>query len=89
MDDDDYPRSEPRPRVILARGPKEEIFEYALMLASQGVKHWTEFDGNEYSLTLDAGDFPLASQLLDLYRADHGQRAELNFRLHAASRDHQ
>jgi rhomboid protease GluP len=72
MDDDEYPPVEPRPRRVLARSDrKEEILDYSLMLASQGIKHATEFDGSELILYLDEADYPLALELLELYRAEN------------------
>jgi rhomboid protease GluP len=72
MDDDAYPPAEPSPRRILSRSArKEEILDCSLMLASQGVKHWTEFDGEEYILSLDESDFALAARLVEIYRAEN------------------
>lgn len=72
MEEDEYPAQAPRPRRVLAHSSrKEEILDYSLMLASQGVKHWTEFDGVEYALSLEENDFPLAQELLELYRAEN------------------
>ena len=52
---------------ILVRSPrKEEILDVSLVLASQGIKHWIEFDGREFSLSVEEGSPPLARELLEL-----------------------
>ncbi len=58
--------------MILLRSPrKEEIGEYSLLLASQFIKHWMEFDGEEWLLTLEDKDALLGRELLDLYRTEN------------------
>ena len=72
MEDDEYPAEIlPARRTLIKSGRKEEILDSSLMLASQGVKHWTEFDGKEYSLSLEEKDAPLAEKLLAIYREEN------------------
>lgn len=73
MDEDESASvSEPGSRRVLAHSPrKSEIMEYSLMLASQGIKHWIEFDGDEYSVSLDEKDAVLAAELIDLYHSEN------------------
>jgi rhomboid protease GluP len=83
MDDSDFPGlSEPsdafRPeRRELARGEgKQEILDQSLVLASQGLKHWMEFDGNQWSLTVDERDAAPAASLLETWQAENEGFAE-------------
>jgi membrane associated rhomboid family serine protease len=75
MDDleaDRPPVPEPPGRPVIARSArKEEILELSLVLASQGIKHWMEFDGEEFTLSMDEASLPLARELLDLYRSEN------------------
>jgi membrane associated rhomboid family serine protease len=48
-------------------GAKEPILEASLVLASQGIKHWMEFDGKQYILTVDPDDASPARQVLAQY----------------------
>ena len=60
------------PRHVLVQGSrKEEIMEYSLVLASQGIKHTMEFHGEEWSLSTDQSDARLAQDLLELYRSEN------------------
>jgi len=70
---DEYePASEAGSRKVLARSPrKSEIMEYSLMLASQGIRHWIEFDGDEYSVSLEEKDAAVAADLIELYRSEN------------------
>lgn len=45
--------------------------DYSLMLASQGIKHWIEFDGDEFNLSLDEKDMALAHELIDIYQSEN------------------
>jgi rhomboid protease GluP len=59
-------------RAVLFRSArKDEIGEYSLVLASQFVKHWMEFDGEEWILSLEEKDALIGRELLDLYRAEN------------------
>lgn len=59
-------------RHVLIRSPrKEEVSEYSLLLASQSLKHWMEFDGEEWILSVDERDLALAGELVDLYRTEN------------------
>jgi rhomboid protease GluP len=75
MDEDALPpESGPLPplRRVLVQGPrKEEILDYSLLLASQGLKHWMEFDGREWRLTTDEAEARIALELIDLYRSEN------------------
>ncbi len=60
------------PRPVLAHGPrKEEILDLSLLLASQEIKHWIEFDGREFFLSLDQNDFEAASELIRIYQSEN------------------
>jgi rhomboid protease GluP len=59
-------------RHVLVKSPrKDEILDYSLLLASQSIKHWMEFDGSEWSLTLDERDVALASEIVAVYRSEN------------------
>ena len=68
-----FPAPLPSPlRPQLARsGSKQEILDYSLVLASQGVKHWMEFDGGEWSLTVEERDEGVSRDLIETYRAEN------------------
>jgi hypothetical protein len=69
---DDSPAPDPFSRRMLARSPrKEDILDYSLVLASQGLKHWVEFDGREFGLSLEVADFAAAEVLLETYRQEN------------------
>ncbi len=60
------------PRHVLVHGShKDEIMDYSLVLASQGIKHWMEFDGNEWRLSTDEPEARLAHDLIELYRSEN------------------
>jgi membrane associated rhomboid family serine protease len=61
----------PGRRVISRSARKEEILEQSLVLASQGIRHWMEFDGEQFTLTLEEAALPLAMEVLDLYRDEN------------------
>ena len=71
--DESGPLMEAAPlRHVLIKSPrKDEILDYSLLLASQSIKHWMEFDGREWSLTLDERDVPLAAEIVSVYRAEN------------------
>jgi rhomboid protease GluP len=72
MDEDTYPAdAAPLRRVLVRSARKNEILDYSLVLASQGFKHWMEFDGEEWSLTTEETDAPVAMELIELYRAEN------------------
>ena len=50
---------------------KEEILDASLVLASQGIKHWIEFDGKEFILSLDEIEAATAKNTIDLYRSEN------------------
>ena len=67
-----YPGAEAPGRKVIARSSrKEEILEHSLVLASQGIRHWMEFDGEQFILTLEEASVPLALEILDLYRDEN------------------
>lgn len=66
----------PGRKVLAQSGRKEEILELSLVLASQGIKHWMEFDGREFSLSLEERSLPLARELIELYRAENRDMEE-------------
>lgn len=68
----------PQRRVIARSARKEEILELSLVLASQGIRHWMDFDGSEYSLAMEEASLPVAQELLDLYRTENEQFREEN-----------
>ncbi len=62
----------PPERVELRRDArKESILEASLVLASQWLKHWIEFDGREFILTVDPDDASNASQVLTQYESEN------------------
>ncbi|MDQ3003001.1 MAG: rhomboid family intramembrane serine protease [Fibrobacterota bacterium] len=61
----------PLRHVLLKSARKDEILDYSLLLASQSIKHWMEFDGSEWSLTLDERDVPLAAEIVSVYHAEN------------------
>ncbi|HLP42533.1 MAG TPA: rhomboid family intramembrane serine protease [Fibrobacteria bacterium] len=69
--EEEIPADIPGRKVLVHSSRKEEILDLSLMLASQGIKHWMAFDGQEFVLTLEEGSMPLARQLIDLYRAEN------------------
>lgn len=70
------PGPETQGRKAIARSArKEEILEQSLVLASQGIRHWMEFDGEQFILTLEESSIPLAMEILDLYQDEN-----VNFR---------
>jgi membrane associated rhomboid family serine protease len=73
MEDEDIPVPEAAPaRHLLVHGSrKDEILDYSLVLASQGLKHWMEFDGAEWKLTIDAPEARIAQDLIELYRSEN------------------
>jgi membrane associated rhomboid family serine protease len=59
-------------RRELARSPrKQDILDLSLVLASQGLKHWMEFHGDEWGLTVDERDAPAAAALLETWRKEN------------------
>jgi rhomboid protease GluP len=59
-------------RRELVRSPrKQDILDLSLVLASQGVKHWMEFHGDEWSLSVDERDAPAASALIETWRQEN------------------
>lgn len=58
-------------REILRSPRKEDILEASLVLASQGLKHWMEFDGREYGLSLEESEEALGRRLLEEYRSEN------------------
>lgn len=81
MEDQDptfVPAEVPGRKVIAKSDRKEEILELSLVLASQGFRHWIEFDGLEFSLSMEDQALPLARELLDLYRTENEQFREEN-----------
>jgi rhomboid protease GluP len=64
----------PPPRVeIRADARKKRILEDSLVLSSQRVRHWIEYEseGELYRLTLDAADVPRAVEALRLYEQEN------------------
>jgi membrane associated rhomboid family serine protease len=61
----------PERRALARSGRKQEIMDQSLVLASQGLKHWMEFDGNEWSLTVDELDAAVAASLLKTWQAEN------------------
>jgi rhomboid protease GluP len=61
-------------RLELARSfQKHEIMDLSLVLASQGIKHWLEFDGAALILTIEDIDGLPAKNLIEIYRTEnHG-----------------
>ncbi|MEO6098007.1 MAG: rhomboid family intramembrane serine protease, partial [Fibrobacteria bacterium] len=50
---------------------KGEIMDYSLVLASQGIRHWMEFDGAEWRITTDEREARLGQDILELYRNEN------------------
>ena len=64
-------------RSELVRGArKQDILDLSLVLASQGVKHWMEFDGNAWSLAVEESDAASASALLATWREENAGFSE-------------
>lgn len=61
----------PSRRELARSGNKQEILDCSLVLSSQGIKHWMEFDGGEWSLAVDEREGPLASGLIDTWRTEN------------------
>jgi rhomboid protease GluP len=66
----------PERRELARSGRKQEILDQSLVLASQGLKHWMEFDGTEWSLTVDERDVVPAASLLETWQAENEGFAE-------------
>ena len=64
-------RALPGRKVLVRSSRKEEVLELSLVLASQGIKHWMEFDGREFVLTLEDAALPVAECLLEVYRSEN------------------
>jgi rhomboid protease GluP len=59
-------------RHVLVHGSrKAEIMDYSLVLASQGIRHWMEFDGDEWRITTDEREARLGQDILELYRNEN------------------
>jgi len=59
-------------RRELVRSPrKQDILDNSLVLASQGVKHWMEFHGEEWSLSVDERDAEPAAALIETWRLEN------------------
>lgn len=72
MDEDEIPRILLPSRKELARsGSKQDILDCSLVLSSQGIKHWMEFDGGEWSLAVEERDGTLAAGLIETWRAEN------------------
>jgi rhomboid protease GluP len=73
LEDQDPPLlSNPPERVELKRSArKESILEASLVLASQSIKHWIEFDGRDFILTLERDDAPRSAQALEQYEIEN------------------
>lgn len=72
MDEYEAPLPEPAVRRVLAHSSRKDlILDYSLVLSSQGIKHWMEFDGAEFSLTVEAADAFIAGELIDLYQTEN------------------
>lgn len=72
--DDGYPgppEAAPSRRILVRSPRKEEIGELSLLLASQALKHWMEFDGEQWILSLEERDALRGVELIDLYRAEN------------------
>jgi membrane associated rhomboid family serine protease len=62
----------PPDRVEIRRAPdKQPILEASLVLSSQAVKHWIEFDGVQFILSLDPWDAARAREILNQYEAEN------------------
>jgi membrane associated rhomboid family serine protease len=72
MDEIDLPGPLLPPRRELIRSErKQDILDYSLVLASQGLKHWMEFDGSAWGLAVEERDAPLAASLIETYREEN------------------
>lgn len=72
MDEPDLPDAlRPERRELARSGSKQEILDQSLVLASQGLKHWMEFDGSRWSLTVDERDAAPAASLLETWQAEN------------------
>ncbi len=58
-------------RELDRRQEKEPILEASLVLASQGIKHWVEFDRQFFILSVETDDYDVAHAILKLYVAEN------------------
>lgn len=59
-------------KKILYTNPRQElILDYSLVLSSQAIKHWIEFDGLQFSLLLEPEDFEAAEKCIEVYRNEN------------------
>lgn len=73
----DSPEAAPPRRVIRRSPAKRPVLDASLALASEGVRHWIEFSGEDFLLTVEAADAARAASLLESYEAENeGYRAE-------------
>ncbi|HEX2612470.1 MAG TPA: rhomboid family intramembrane serine protease [Fibrobacteria bacterium] len=65
-------------RVEIRRSPtKRPVLDASLALASEGVRHWIEYSGDDFLLTVEAPDAARAGSLLEKYEAENdGYRVE-------------
>ncbi len=66
----------PERRELVRSGRKQDILDQSLVLASQGLKHWMEFDGSQWSLAVDERDASWAASLLETWQAENEGSAE-------------
>lgn len=72
MDDSPGPQPLlPHRRELARSASKQEILDCSLVLSSQGIKHWMEFDGGEWSLAVDELEADLAAGLIETWRAEN------------------
>ncbi len=57
--------------ILVQSRRKEEVLEYSLLLASQGIRHWFEFDGEAYVLSVEADATTVAESQLQLYLTEN------------------
>ncbi len=59
-------------RIEIRRAPdKEPILDASLALSSQGIRHWFEFDGIQFILTVDPEDATYARTVLEDYDSEN------------------
>ena len=65
-------------RIEIRRSPtKRPVLDASLALSSEGVRHWIEFSGDDFLLTVEAVDAAKAGSVLEKYEAENdGYRIE-------------
>jgi rhomboid protease GluP len=75
--DPELPESAPARVEITRDGQKRPVLDASLALSSEGVRHWIEFNGDDFLLTVEPLDAARAHQVLQQYnRENEGYRVD-------------